>query len=644
MDKPAVRLALKTLPKDLNETYDRILQNIPRTCAPNAIKLLQLLVFSKRPLLLEEVVDAVATDPDLEASFAFENRMYPPTAVIGYCPSLLRITTSHDGRRSEPIGPGSEARFTVRLAHFSIQEYLLLGRKENPYYESFTQQSANAKITQLCLAFLWIAAEASGTNHSVSDFHLAHYAARYWLYHARIAGDSDETTFTWTTKFFSWTKNFPTNNNFMDHCWQSNAPVEVNDLSPGLALYNVSLGGLCRSAKHLLEVGADVNGFGPDYPSPLQGACRSGSIETIQLLIDHGAHVNPRTEIQNPLLFAARTGNVEVLRVLLKNGADVNSTDGLKTALFQASESGHPEVVQILLEHGADVNLISRTGTALHKAGRQLLMRSRSYSPQDSANWIRIVQILLDHGADVNFHPKEFKPVLTSVSESGVMEALQLLLTHGADINVAGGSWDNALYAATYRGHKEAVRVLLVRGADVNAHSGQYGYALLAACHPSSGSIDKEIVQLLLDNGANPNVLGESYGNALCAASKHGDAEVVEMLLQGGADVDAVSMGYYNVLSFAARCGQIEVLRVLLANGARSNIYGRPYHHAIIGAFSSGHKDITQLLFEEDAIRQLEMTKAKSYTRLRVRHIYTVERSLANMGSARHRMRFLTLG
>jgi ankyrin repeat protein len=153
--------------------------------------------------------------------------------------------------------------------------------------------------------------------------------------------------------------------------------------------------------------------------------------------------------------------------------------------------------------------------------------------------------------------------------------------------------------------------MLLDRGADVNAHSGRYGYALLAVCHPSSGSIDREIVQLLLDNGADPNVLGESCGNSLCAASKHGDAEVVEMLLQGGADINAVGIGHYNVLSFAARCGHVKVLRVLLANGARSNIYGRLYHHAIAGAFSSGRKDITQLLFEEDAKRQLEITKAK---------------------------------
>jgi ankyrin repeat protein len=618
MDKPAVRQALKTLPKDLNETYDRILRNIPHTCALNAIKFLQLIIYSKRPLLLAEVVDAIATEPDLGPSFVFGNRMDPPTAIIGYCPGLVRLMTTRVNVYSAGLEDGDEVRTTIQLAHFSVQEYLLLNRKESPYQGLFAENVANAKITQLCLAYLWTTAEVSGAEHSLSGFSFADYAARHWLYHARIAGDSDETTYTWTRKFFSMTEKIPDNDEFMWYCWQINAPAEVGYLLPELALYHVSLGGLYRSAKYLLEVGANINGSSPEYPSPLQGACRSGSIEVIQLLIDRGAHVNPLTRRQNPLLVAAITGNVEVLCTLLQNGADINATDGVKTALCQASESGHVEIVQILLEQGADANLNSASGNALQEACAGLSTCSRSRSPQACTKWTKIIQILLDHGADVNVHMGATKPVLTSVCESGVVEVVQLLLTHGANLNLDAGWYGNAIYAATRHGHKRVVQMLLDQGADVNAHSGRYGYALLAACHPSSGSIDKEILQLLLDNGANPNVLGGSYGNALCAASKHGDAEVVEMLLEGGADVNAVGMGYYNVLSFAARCGQIKVLRVLLANGARSDIYGRPYHHAIIGAFSSGHKDITQLLFAEDAKRQLEMTNAKSYTRLRV--------------------------
>jgi hypothetical protein len=89
MDNSAARLVLKTLSRDLNETYDRILRNIPHTRVHNAVQLLQLLVYSERPLLLEEVVDALATEPDLEPPFALDNRIDPPEAIIGYCPGLV---------------------------------------------------------------------------------------------------------------------------------------------------------------------------------------------------------------------------------------------------------------------------------------------------------------------------------------------------------------------------------------------------------------------------------------------------------------------------------------------------------------------------------------------------------------------------
>jgi hypothetical protein len=79
MDNSAARLVLKTLSRDLNETYDRILRNIPHTRVHNAVK----------PLLLEEVVDALATEPDLEPPFALDNRIDPPEAIIGYCPGLV---------------------------------------------------------------------------------------------------------------------------------------------------------------------------------------------------------------------------------------------------------------------------------------------------------------------------------------------------------------------------------------------------------------------------------------------------------------------------------------------------------------------------------------------------------------------------
>jgi hypothetical protein len=206
MDITAVREVLRKLPKDLNETYDRILQNIPHTRVSNAIKLLQLLMVAARPLLLEEVEDAIATEPDVEPPFTFKDRIYPPHAVIGYCPNLVRITTTNERMYSDGLDDGraaNGARTTIQLAHFSVQEYLVAHRKENPHHGSFASQVANTKVTQICFAYLWAVAEALKTRQSVAEFAFIEYAAKEWTEHAQIAGDSEESTFTWTKRFFT---------------------------------------------------------------------------------------------------------------------------------------------------------------------------------------------------------------------------------------------------------------------------------------------------------------------------------------------------------------------------------------------------------------------------------------------------------
>lgn len=46
--------ALQSLPKDLNETYTRILKNLPSEHAHDTMRLLQFLTYSERPLRMSE--------------------------------------------------------------------------------------------------------------------------------------------------------------------------------------------------------------------------------------------------------------------------------------------------------------------------------------------------------------------------------------------------------------------------------------------------------------------------------------------------------------------------------------------------------------------------------------------------------------
>src|SRR4051812_1962625 len=81
--------ALASLPKSLNETYDRILNAIPLENRQQAIRILQFLTFSERPLKIEEGIDAIAVNIEKEPYFSPKYRMPEPEEIAHYCSSLV---------------------------------------------------------------------------------------------------------------------------------------------------------------------------------------------------------------------------------------------------------------------------------------------------------------------------------------------------------------------------------------------------------------------------------------------------------------------------------------------------------------------------------------------------------------------------
>jgi predicted transcriptional regulator len=62
LDYRTLQRALVSLPQTLDETYARILRSIPEEHKQNAIRILQFLIYSERPLRIEEAVDALVVD------------------------------------------------------------------------------------------------------------------------------------------------------------------------------------------------------------------------------------------------------------------------------------------------------------------------------------------------------------------------------------------------------------------------------------------------------------------------------------------------------------------------------------------------------------------------------------------------------
>lgn len=88
---------------------------------------------------------------------------------------------------------------------------------------------------------------------------------------------------------------------------------------------------------------------------PLYSAACEGDTERVRTLIAWGASPSMKFEGLPALECAARSGNLEVVRVLLDHGANIeaqNEFDG-HTALDSAKENGHQAVINLLREKGA---------------------------------------------------------------------------------------------------------------------------------------------------------------------------------------------------------------------------------------------------------------------------------------------------
>jgi ankyrin repeat protein len=488
--------SLASLPRTLDQTYDRILTAIGEEYSEYAMRILQWLTFSARPLSVEEVAEVVAIDVARDPAFDGDEVLEDPLEVLDICSSLVTITTNEVDRRS-----GSTQR-TVALAHYSVQEYLVSDRIRQGQAKQYSMQAVKCHntIAEGCLKYLMRFQQPIST-HILKEFALARYAAQFWSNHLRKTGDEVDAV-SWVAMslmsieqpaYLVWIQLFDPD----EQCEEPDLTKCLESIA--MPLYYAALLGLSAIAGKLLDQGAYVNAPGGRYGNALNAASLEGHKQVIRMLLDKGAEINGQGgDYVDALHLASLKGHEQVVKMLLNNGADVNAQCGhYDNALQAASSKGHERVVKILLDAGADVNMQGGDyGNALQAA---------SFESHE-----QVVKILLDAGADVNMQGGDYGNALQAASWGGCEQTVKMLLDKGAKVNMQGGFYGNALQAASERGHEQVVRMLLDAGAEVNAQGGEFGNALQAASFGSRG----KVVKMLLDAGAHQDQKG-SYKIAL---------------------------------------------------------------------------------------------------------------------------------
>ena len=323
------------------------------------------------------MVEILAIQNGNGGGFFPDERLPDPEDVMVVCSSLISCNTDYsiddpidnsvaestdsNSSGSDSGDGGIEQRRTrqIRLAHFSVKEYLLSDRCA--LRSDLQMQTCHAVIAEGCLRYLLhLFKDSPLTQEVVDQYPLARYAARYWWQHARkIDSTSGCAVFELASKLLtnessallSWVQLYN-----VDQPWVGlDKTLTISDIPQ--PLYYAAWIGVPEVVRSILQNNTDINAQEGFLGNALSSASEHGYEKIVQMLLDAGADVNARGKHRGiALSIASACGYEKVVQMLLDAGADVNARGVWGSAFEAASRNGHEKVMQMLLDAGANSN------------------------------------------------------------------------------------------------------------------------------------------------------------------------------------------------------------------------------------------------------------------------------------------------
>ncbi|KAH7124731.1 hypothetical protein EDB81DRAFT_911957, partial [Dactylonectria macrodidyma] len=314
----AIHLALKDLPKDLPETFSRILQRSGELGKDYQTRIFQLVTVAHRPLTTEELREALSVVPG--------NAVWSPTRLLNDVYSALACCGS-------PIAVDEEES-TVRLVHHSVKQFLLSGFRHSTG-AVFTVDSANRTMREVIITYLnydvfntqlstivvpQISAEAAPSRiiRSIDAAGSMRSLALKLLQSRRQPNCDISKVLADASKhfkspsvnqfqFYSYAKQY-----WLQHTWR------ISEHKP--VIYSLLLKALEREV-------VDINTRDDEIQTLLFQAAEKGHDKIVRLLVEKGADLETKDTIfgKTPLLWAAEKGHEAVVKLLLKKGANIES-------------------------------------------------------------------------------------------------------------------------------------------------------------------------------------------------------------------------------------------------------------------------------------------------------------------------------
>lgn len=604
-----------------------MIDHIPDANKSKALTLLRLLLFSDRPLTLDEIVDALAVDTESSLLFQPNYRMPRPVQdICFYCPNLIRLEKRWVKREGFMKDPPFKQLREVRFTHFSVKEYLISDRLKPELRQQMQVSVSRTSLATICVAYLLSISQDMPKSRSKKEFPFARYSAQSWLSHAGGQRTTDKGLHDMVIRFLlhreaayrKWSRLYgPDASHRISY-------DELREYGVGaIALHYSCLHGLSPVVETLLARSVDVNAFGGRYFSPLNAAAARGHLQIVQSLLGHGAKADLRGRYdQTALTSAVSNGHVGIARCLLDYGADANTIDVMReSVLGVACEKGDLKMTAMLIERGASIEHPSALAAACSRGQTEVAhyllkrgadihglshLKRGSLSAAARYGSLETVSLLLDAGAGLTRQPKEADGPISCAATQGHWDVVQFLLTAGT---VDKQDLGQALAEACHGGNVHVARLLLDVDADVNAFRSRLrSTPLQIACSNGLETLAKAFIQRGANvNGRATRIPGAGVGSALERAARRRDSEdLVRFLLDNGAIVNANYWGLWpdrstgsGALVEAAHRGSESLARLFLDLGADVN--SSRCDSALQLAMSNGHIRVAQILLDHGA-------------------------------------------
>ncbi|KAJ0160764.1 Ankyrin-2 [Colletotrichum tanaceti] len=602
---------LTSLPRTLDETYERMLQNIPPESQEPAQQMLSILCCATRPLTVPELIDVLAVDAigPLKTGntpiFDIERRVEDMDDLRQICPGFTEVVIDHSTKAA-----------TIRIAHFSVQEYLeseRIAQHKNAAPYRVQIANAHALMASICLAFLLEEdLENLHVNEIREEYPFVDYAAQHWPHHFHKSTQREKLD-RQAIELFTNGRGSLTTSIKVWNLDQYNGDIPGGQLPT--ELYYASFLGLSSVIDALFSESRDPPGLQSSaafdmlnarcgyHGTPLQAAATRGHHDVVKALLEKGARPNVNFFISSPshsgygtpLMAAAGEGHKNVVELLLNHGVNINAKTRFETAIRTAAGKGNYKIVELLLERGS------------HLDENALIAAAGSGSKET-------VKVLLHAGASINALYSDYgktETALTVAIEKGDEEVAELLLRNGAQLSISrsGGKVREALdLDRTHEPIDSGVVRLLVQyfiaaGNEQPDIEGRFPTYLEAAAEIG----DERLVRSLLGMEIKPRNF-ERWGTALLQASSRGYQTIVEMLLDRGVDVNIriereTRMLGGTPLQVASRAGLEDMVDLVLRRGGNPNApgVGERIGTALQEASSEGHVGTVKLLLANGA-------------------------------------------